>query len=606
MSRSVIAVLCIVSTAVIIYLPCLQHSFLTNWDDNFYITHNSAITGFSWWNLKNAFSSIFFGNYAPLQIVSYMLDYEIWGLDPFGFKLTNILLHAANAALLLILFRKLGFSPLTAFLAALLFVVHPVQVESVAWLSQRKNLLSFFFFALSFICYLIYRDDQEKTPTVQWCRLSVALFACALLTKIAAVVLPALLLLHEVCGNYEISGIKKILVRLIPFWILSVLFSALTLLTQQPYYGGGLSTPYGATPVTVALTMPTVFVRYLELLSWPSGLQGVYDPLLRSGFDPVVLFSLIVLTGVGVLLGIAWRRNRRLFFWGAYFWIALLPVSQIVPLTTFMNDRYLYFAFPGFALLAGYGIAFLASYNHLFKVAALTVTGAALCLLAYLTIQREQVWKDSLSFWRDSLTQEPSNDIVAFGMADALHINKRYSEAEYYYNRAIFINPDYTGPRKGLCVLLYDTNRYGEAASCFETLVKDIPDFFDGYIGGGIFFFKLGNYDKAKTFFAMANTLRPENGEPLKLMGDVAMATLDLAGADNMYREARRKGLDTWQLFYNQASLDAMSGRGEEALKKLDSAFERGFADVVMLSNNRRFDWLRNEPEYWRIVSGRR
>ena len=138
-------ILILIICTFLVYFGVLDNNFLVNWDDDKYVTANPHIQSFNVGNLKKIFTNYYVGNYAPLQMLSYMFDFQIWGSEPFGFLLHNLCLHSLNGGLLYLLLRALKASPLAAFLGALLFLVHPVQVESVAWISQRKNLLAMFF-----------------------------------------------------------------------------------------------------------------------------------------------------------------------------------------------------------------------------------------------------------------------------------------------------------------------------------------------------------------------------------------------------------------------------------------------------------------------------
>lgn len=158
----VLPLLLLLALAVITYREIPSHSILINWDDQVYVTGNSAIRGFSLENLQTAFTTYYVGNYAPVQIVSYMLDYTLWGNSPSGYLWANIIYHSICGVLLYFLLLRMGAWKWGAALGTALFLVHPVQVESVAWLSQRKNLLAMLFYLLSFHGYLSYREKAGE------------------------------------------------------------------------------------------------------------------------------------------------------------------------------------------------------------------------------------------------------------------------------------------------------------------------------------------------------------------------------------------------------------------------------------------------------------
>src|SRR6266702_2626618 len=158
----IIPLLALLAATFAVYWQTLGHEFLLTWDDQKYVTANEAVRGFTLAHLQTAFTTFYIGNYAPLQIISYMADYTLWGLRATGFIFTNILLHALNGLLYYFLVFRLGGRRLWAFLASFIFLLHPVQVESVAWIAQRKNVLAMLFFLISFLLYTAYRRPETR------------------------------------------------------------------------------------------------------------------------------------------------------------------------------------------------------------------------------------------------------------------------------------------------------------------------------------------------------------------------------------------------------------------------------------------------------------
>ena len=188
----IIALLFLSGVTFALYWQALGHNFLIYWDDNGYVTGNMTIQRVTWENIKTAFTSFYLGNYAPIQIISYMFDYSIWGMRPAGFIFTNILIHIANGILFYYLLTRLSWQRLTACAAALIFLIHPVQVESVVWISERKNVLSMLFFLLSFIWYIMYREKSGKRRGLLYVSSMIA-FILALLAKSVSIILPSFL-----------------------------------------------------------------------------------------------------------------------------------------------------------------------------------------------------------------------------------------------------------------------------------------------------------------------------------------------------------------------------------------------------------------------------
>ena len=412
-----LAVLCIVTLAV--YAPSLRHDFLTNWDDDKYITFNEAIRGFTPAHIKAAFSRFYVGNYAPIQILSYMLDYEIWGMLASGFILTNILVHLANGLMYYRILVMLAFSRLAAFIAAFIFLLHPVQVESVAWISQRKNLLAMFLFLMAFTWYIRYtRLQPGEKGRVKTYALSLATFAGALLAKAVAVVLPVVLLMYDYCYSPG-TQTKKRLPDKVLFILLALMVGIITFLAQQSDINngqaGGRVQYHGGSPFYTFLTMLPVTLLYLKLLFFPFALNEVYPLNIKQGIDLEVICG-----GIAVALMIAvgyklFRQRREPAFWYALIFICLAPVSQIIPLITLINDRYLYFPMLGVAALVGHSLGQLrlsrifTSRAGISRLACILVL-LPLMILPWLSLKRAEVWQNSVTLWNDTVNKLPSID----------------------------------------------------------------------------------------------------------------------------------------------------------------------------------------------------
>jgi tetratricopeptide (TPR) repeat protein len=401
-------VLALVSLAV--FCRALGHDFLINWDDRQYVLDNAVIRGFSLDHLKTAFTTFYIGNYAPLHLISYMFDYQLWGLKASGFILTNILLHTMNGMLFYHLLRRIAGERVWIFAAALIFLLHPLQVESVAWVSQRKNLLARTIFLMAIYLYREYRGDEQKRPALFYL-LSLAAFILALLAKSVVVILPLVLILFDICLLNR-RDLKGLFMDKVPFIAISAIFCLVAVESQSMQFQGGRTSWHGGTPYATFLTMLPVLAYYLRMLAWPANLSAFYDIPIRMAVDGQVamaaLLSLILMV-TGVLL--YWRR-RLLFFWYALFFIGLIPVSQIVPIVTLMNDRYLYFPMLGAASFMGmvaFGDKVWSELSTSPKFLALPVIFLLLTLsLAVASFQRVGVWRDSATLWGDAVRKAPN------------------------------------------------------------------------------------------------------------------------------------------------------------------------------------------------------
>lgn len=413
-----LALLILLSAAT--YWEVLTHSFLTTWDDTFYITENPAVRAFTPGNIAAAFSTNYHGNYAPAQIISYMLDHAVWGMDPFGFLMTNVACHTASGLLLYGLLLRQGFRMPGAMLGAALFLVHPVQVESVAWLSQRKNLLAMLFFLLAFHAWLDYRETTGLTAW-RWYIVSLAAFIVALLSKSVAAIFPVMLLLYDVLHPVPAKG-GRFQMDKIPLLVMVLAVAALTVLLQSTSSGGGRVDYPPDALVVLPMTMLTVLTMYMRILLWPApdSLSAIYDPDFRTYFDADVTLGAVI--ALVLLLAGIWlrRRSAKAFFWYCLFFLGLVPVSQVVPLITIINDRYLYFPMLGIA-----GIVFWACGKMFLRLALPATRGifvAALvgCVLLLATVSniRGRVWKDTITLFADTLPKVGNRRQQWFMLAD--------------------------------------------------------------------------------------------------------------------------------------------------------------------------------------------
>jgi protein O-mannosyl-transferase len=398
----------------LIYFSVLDHGFINTWDDDVYVTSNEAVKGFSFNHIEAAFTKFYSGNYAPIQILSYMLDYSLWGLNAGGFLFSNILYHAVNGLLFYYLLIRIYQSRRLAFIASFIFLCHPVQVESVAWVSQRKNLLAMIFFLTSIHAYLSYADGgivKGKSYYVA----SISAFIASLLSKAITVIMVPVLLLYDHCFATKSTWRQRIVDKL-PFVLATIIISLLTYISQTPGRG-----PYfGGSPLATAYTMLPIFVRYLRMVVWPTGLCASYTLPIRTAVDLHVIssaaFFVVLLTGSVYV----YRVRRDLFFWFVLFFIGLIPVSQVIPILTLINDRYLYFPMIGASVcLSAVSLKVIDTAKPIIKVASLCGLLIILVAMSYLTVIQAKVWESSITLWSDVTSKYPDDSDAWNALGDA-------------------------------------------------------------------------------------------------------------------------------------------------------------------------------------------
>lgn len=415
------------------------HEMLVTWDDQLYVTENPDIRGFDRHNITRAFSSSYAGNYAPVQILSYMLDYSVWGENPAGYFLANIGYHFISGVLLYYLLIRLGFQVWGAAIGTAVFLVHPVQVESVAWISQRKTLLAMLFYLGAFHAYLSYRHAKGQGGW-RWYVASVGMFALALLSKSVAVIFPLMLMVYDLTGATVKSDLKAHVDKLL-FFAAAAAVGLLAFMTQSPEMHGG-RIPYPPHPwLTIPLTMLPVLVNYLRLLFWPdpATLCIMYFPTTRDHIDGMALFGLVVAAGLLMTGWYLYRKARVRLFWYLLFFLGLLPVAQIIPIATLMNERYLYFPLLGVAGLVAWGCDAMRNEVRWAWPGRAVITGvvAVILLLATVSAIRSRVWRNGITLFGDAVAKLPherdpwtllAESYLAHG--DAMTARRLYEKAE--------------------------------------------------------------------------------------------------------------------------------------------------------------------------------
>ena len=390
------------------YLPSLRNGF-TNWDDPYYVTANTAIHSLSWPAVKLIFSSSVLGMYHPLSILSLAGDYHYFGLDPRGYHAVNLALHLANTLLVFGLLRLLCGNLAAAVAGSLLFGVHPLHVESVAWIAERKDLLCAFFYLGALGAYL--RRCRAARPEA-WYVLALVLLTASLLSKPMGVTFPLVLYLCDYLQGRS-PGWRTHLEKL-PFIALALLFAAITL------FPVGLP---GPDQVPLRFTADNLFVAayglifYLGKALLPLRLSALY-PYPETAVAPIplrFLLSPVAAALIGLAVVRSARRSRIVPFGFLFFTLTLLPVLAVRIGPHFAADRYFYL--PSFGLCYLGGIAFsrlLDGVGRSARVRAAALIALTLVAITFslLTWRRTQVWRDSLTLWNDVIATHPEPSVA--------------------------------------------------------------------------------------------------------------------------------------------------------------------------------------------------
>ena len=392
----------ILITVFLSFSPSLKCG-LVNWDDDRYLSGTPAVQPISLTAAKEASTSFFIGHYQPLTILSYALDHHFYKLNPLGYHLTNLILHLLNSLLVFYLIYLLSGNIGVSFITAILFGIHPLHVESVAWVSERKDVLYSFFFLSSCIAYLYYRRREHSS---KYYILSLFLFLCSLLSKSMAVTLPLLLLLMDYYLKRKPS--KTIFLDKIPYFFLSII-SCLIVFFGVILFGGIRQEAHFSLLSTLSVASYAV-IFYLGKLFLPIKLSCLY-PYYNFEYNPTYLYSIIAVILLSVLIVLYVKYTRKILFGAALFLLTLLPALQFIPNgEIIVADRYTYIPSIGIFFIMATFIYWL--YSKKLKMFSLVLVILIISTFSIMTYSRCKVWKDSVTLWNNALINYPGSSII--------------------------------------------------------------------------------------------------------------------------------------------------------------------------------------------------
>jgi protein O-mannosyl-transferase len=483
------------------YMPSLKNQF-TNWDDPEYVLSNPMINNLSSENIKRIFSEYWMGNYHPLTMLSLSLDYYFGNLEPANYHRTNLILHLANTLLVFIFVYLLFQKNEIATIVSVLFGVHTIHVESVAWVSERKDVLYTFFFLFSLILYLRYvKEDKTK---FYW--FSLVLFFLSILSKGMAVSFTISLITIDFFLGRNLKD-KKVILEKIPFLILSVIFGIVAIIAQ------GLDpNAEGIAHYNIFLRLIFAcygFVNYFIKLILPFNLSPFYPYPDRNNLSLVFWLCPFIALGIAGLIIYSLRKRKDIFFGFSFFLINVFLVLQLLPVgRAIMADRYVYIPSVGFFIMIAAGYQWLVEKNPPLKAVLIGVLSAYAILLSILTYQHSKVWMDGISLWKDALKKNPSD--VAYNKLGAAYVKpKEYQKAMEYFNKAIVLNPEYSQAYNNRAAANICLHRYEAAIPDFDKAIALNPEYSLAYVGRGVAKLTLKKYEASISDFNNAISLDP-------------------------------------------------------------------------------------------------
>ena len=548
------------------FLPALSNDFV-NWDDDKILTDNPYYRGLGWQQLSWMFTTFHMGHYQPLSWLSFAVDYSIWGMNPFGYHLTSLLLHGANAVLFYFVSRELlraalsisteaetWQSSVSAALSALLFAIHPLRVESVAWATERRDVLSGFFYLGTVYCYLQAASIQSFSARKRWLELALVGYTLSLLSKAIGITLPVVLLLLDIYplkrlrvkpSDWLKPEFRAVLLEKIPFVVFAGGFAIAALFAQH------------TTGALKPLDQFDVFSRLLQacfgyfFYLWRTILPIRLSPIYELPIDTAAWFWLFVFSAVVTIsLTVALIYRRRC--WPAvlacwiYYLTVLAPVTGVAQSgPQLVADRYSYLACLSWPLLVGGGLfrIWQRGNTNQNNSRAFLATGAVvvtLFLLAVLTWNQTEIWRTAKSLWRHAIAVGPTSSIAHYNLGRTFEREENSGQAMEHYRQAITINPTYSKAHFNLARLLALKGLEPEAMQHYRRVLEIRPDHADAHNDLGLIFEMRGEVATAMSEFKKAMEIDPGHYKAFFNLAELLAKQGDLAEAMNNYQQAAR------------------------------------------------------------------
>ncbi len=608
----------ILFAVLLCFWPVFGNGFV-NWDDKAVLLENHNYRGLTFTHFTWMFSSFHAGHYHPLTWISFAIDYSIWGMNPLGYHLTNVVLHALNAVVFFYLLQallqrgrenllgnKLRVNQICCAVGALFFALHPLRVESVAWATERRDVLSGLFYILTIFAYIkMQANGGASTLRKKWYLLSIFAFILSLLSKAWGITLPLVLLVMDVYPLRRISlrdGAivlrQKVCREKAPYILLAAIFACLGFMAQYQT-AMHMVVDHGLVDRLMQAAYGLCFYPIKTLL--PLNLSPLY--LLEHSFNPAApkfFGSAFAAVGVSVALAMLWRRLP----WAICAWICYgIIVSPVLGLTQsgeqIAADRYSYLACLPFAVLASTGLLRIwkidatgGHFKHLGKWVAIC-SAIILGGVSSLTYKQIGIWKDTISLWNRAIEVEPANYVAFNNRGNARFELGDAKDALSDFDRAISLDPAYAKSyynRSNVRKSLGDRNA---ALADADKAVELHPTYFQAYNNRGTLRRSLGDAKGALSDFSEAIRLNPRyaiahanRGGLLAEMGALPKALVDLNEAISLQPEYAQAYFNRAILYFEQDQFEQSISDFDKVIRLQPSHVEAYFQRGVLRRKN--------------------
>lgn len=556
---------------IIVFSGVLNNGF-TNWDDDLYVYGNFLIKDFSFVNIKKIFLEPMGGAqiYRPLTYITYMIDFQIWELDPWGYHLSSLLFHVVNVILLFYVIKLLTNNLTISALTALFFAINPMKVEAVAWASSRVDVVYAMFYLGALLVYIFYVKNNLKILYLILCS---ALFIFSLLSKPSAVTFPVACLLIDYFMERKWN--TRIILEKIPLFAFSIAFGVITILAQRPD-----TTTHGIQTFSILdrfflICYTPIFYLFKSL--FPFALSNYYDFPKSLGFWHCV--SPILLLGLCYLV-YRFRANKGVVFSILFFLVHLGMVMNVIPTGNkfFTADRYAY--------LAQIGVFFFMVYLYAhttesFKNIYLGAFVILLLLYASISFKRTEVWKDGFTLWSDAVQKNDECAFCYFGLGNALINNGQQLNAMSYIERSIILDNKFAPSYNSRGIVKFAAKDYKGAIADFDKCLAISPSFQSAYTSRGSAYASIQQYHKAMQDFQNALVLNPNDLEAYLNRGMVRGILKDFAGAKmdlDIYLNVYPNHINA---LYNRGVANASLGNINNSCIDWKRAYDLGMRDLA-------------------------
>jgi Flp pilus assembly protein TadD len=566
-----------------------------NYDDDRYVYENPhVLNGLTPDGIIWAFTTGSVSNWHPITWLSLMLDCQLFGKNPGWMHLINLLLHLVNTLLLFAVLKKMTSSLWPSAFVAAAFALHPMHVESFAWIAERKDVLSTLFWMLTLLAYAGY----VKRPTILRYLVTITIFAVGLMTKPMLVTLPFVLLLLDYwpmnrfdSQPAETSGRwHRIMIEKIPFFVLTAISSVITFFVQR---SGGAVTYFRVLPLHSRVANAFLsYAKYIGKMFWPQDLAVFYPFDVRTiQFWQVVLCALLIV--VVSVLAIRFGRKQKYLFVG-WFWFVgtLIPVIGLVQVgQQSLADRYTYISYIGLFIIIGWGLPKLFSKWPQRKIALGLSMVIVLTTLGICAHQQVSFWNNSVTLFSHAVKVTRNNYLAYDSLGVAFNSLGRYQDAIEAYKQAIRIKPDYAEAYYNLGVVCDKLGRYQDAVESYKQAIKIKPHYAKAYINLGVACNKLGRYQDAVETYKQVMQIKPDYADAYINLGVTYYKLGRYQDAVESYKQAIRIKPDYALAHYNVGIACDKLGRYEDAVKAYKQAI-RIKPDYIKAHYNLGLDYL--------------